>query len=83
MDPFLRDLVPPTTEPVIEASEEVIEPTVEVTEEAQKTSTLAPEFEIKPLNFTKDEFNTAVAAMGTENFAKDVANSFEPITGSS
>jgi hypothetical protein len=31
MDPFLRDLVPPTTEPVVEASEEVIEPTVEVT----------------------------------------------------
>ena len=83
MDPFLRDLVPPTTEPVVEVSEEVIEPTVEVTEEAQKTSTLAPKFEIKPLNFTKDEFNTAVAAMGTENFAKDVANSFEPITGSS
>ena len=32
---------------------------------------------------SKEEFDTAVAAMGTENFAKDVANSFEEITGSS
>ena len=83
MDPFLRDLVPPTTEPVVEVSEEVIEPTVEVTEQEQQTRSLAPRFEIKPLIFSKEEFDTAVAAMGTENFAKDVANSFEEITGSS
>ena len=55
MDPFLRDLVPPTTEPVVEASEEVIEPTVEVTEQEQQTRSLAPRFEIKPLIFSKPE----------------------------
>ena len=38
MDPFLRDLVPPTTEPVVEVSEQVIEPTVEVTEQEQQTA---------------------------------------------
>ena len=77
MDPYLKDLVPPlptTAQPVI------VEEPVTVEETEEKVPTI-PAF--KKLIFEKDEFDKAVGAMGAQLFAKDLATSFQPITGSS